>query len=166
MLHILQLIRTLVSPSNPTQITNSCQQATSNSGVMEQLTAILLGQFICTLVFQTKQYHILQQVVYQQMCWQKLSTHLQRWSGGITTTRRSLWVSRLLLNLQGLLLFSFSCPWLMTNNPSAWDVLCCTVSRGESYVEHSYSKRYLLNSILAKFIFWSLKILEFNNNLS
>jgi len=46
MLHILQLIRTLVSPSNPTQITQSCQQATSNSGVMDQLTAILLASGI------------------------------------------------------------------------------------------------------------------------
>jgi len=46
MLHILQLIRTLVSPSNPSQITNSCQQATSSSGVMEQLTSILLASGI------------------------------------------------------------------------------------------------------------------------
>jgi len=46
MLHILQLIRTLVSPSNPTQITHSCQQATCNSGVMDQLTSILLASGI------------------------------------------------------------------------------------------------------------------------
>jgi len=46
MLHILQLIRTLVSPSNPTQITLACQQATCNSGVMDQLTSILLASGI------------------------------------------------------------------------------------------------------------------------
>merc|ERR1719402_808703 len=46
MLHILQLIRTLVSPSNPNQITSSCQQATNTSGVMDQLTAILLASGI------------------------------------------------------------------------------------------------------------------------
>merc|ERR1719234_3118309 len=46
MLHILQLVRTLNSPTNPSQVTTSCQQATFTSGVMAQLTQILLASGI------------------------------------------------------------------------------------------------------------------------
>merc|ERR1719264_843366 len=46
MLHILQLVRTLNSPTNPSQVTTSCQQATFISGVMAQLTQILLASGI------------------------------------------------------------------------------------------------------------------------
>merc|ERR550519_1824068 len=46
MLHILQLVRTLNSPTNPGQVTTSCQQATFTSGVMAQLTQILLASGI------------------------------------------------------------------------------------------------------------------------
>merc|ERR1719341_2748380 len=46
MLHILQLVRTLNSPTNPSQVTTSCQQATFTSGVMTQLTQILLASGI------------------------------------------------------------------------------------------------------------------------
>merc|ERR1719237_1108663 len=46
MLHILQLVRTLNSPTNPSQVTTSCQQATFTSGVMVQLTQILLASGI------------------------------------------------------------------------------------------------------------------------
>merc|ERR1719402_589581 len=46
MLHILQMVRTLNSPTNPSQVTTSCQQATFTSGVMAQLTQILLASGI------------------------------------------------------------------------------------------------------------------------
>merc|ERR1719507_1819825 len=46
MLHILQLVRTLNSPTNPGQVPTSCQQATFTSGVMTQLTQILLASGI------------------------------------------------------------------------------------------------------------------------
>ena len=46
MLHILQLVRTLNSPTNPSQVTTSCQRATFSSGVMAQLTQILLASGI------------------------------------------------------------------------------------------------------------------------
>merc|ERR1719495_137645 len=92
MLHILQLIRTLVSPSNPNQITSSCQQATSNSGVMDQLTAILLASGIPADVL-TETINTLAEVI--------RGAH----------------------NNQDLLLFSSSCPWLMTSSHSASGVL-------------------------------------------
>merc|ERR1719225_1941427 len=46
MLHLLQLVRTLNSPTNPSQVTTSCQQATFTSGVMQRLTEILLASGI------------------------------------------------------------------------------------------------------------------------
>merc|ERR1719220_2893298 len=46
MLHILQLVRTLNSPTNPGQITSACQQAISTSGVLSLLTTILLASGI------------------------------------------------------------------------------------------------------------------------
>jgi len=46
MLHILQLIRTLVAPSNPGQITTACQLSCRQSGVLEQLEEVLLASGI------------------------------------------------------------------------------------------------------------------------
>ena len=46
MLHILHLIRTLVSPTNPSQVTSSCQSSISSSGVLSLLTTILLASGI------------------------------------------------------------------------------------------------------------------------
>ena len=44
MLHILQLIRTLVAPSNPGHITSACQLACKQGDVLEQLEEILLAR--------------------------------------------------------------------------------------------------------------------------
>ena len=46
MLHILHLVRTLVSPGNPSQVTSSCQTAVTTSGVLTSLTTILLASGI------------------------------------------------------------------------------------------------------------------------
>ena len=46
MLHILHLVRTLVSPANPGQVTAACQQAIASSGVLGLLTTILLASGI------------------------------------------------------------------------------------------------------------------------
>ena len=46
MLHILHLVRTLVSPTNPGQVTASCQASVSSSGVLTLLTTILLASGI------------------------------------------------------------------------------------------------------------------------
>ena len=46
MLHILHLVRTLVSPANPGQVTASCQTSVSSSGVLGLLTTILLASGI------------------------------------------------------------------------------------------------------------------------
>merc|ERR1719354_278968 len=46
MLHILQLIRTLVAPTNPQQITTSCQHACRQSGVLGELEEVLLASGI------------------------------------------------------------------------------------------------------------------------
>lgn len=46
MLHILHLVRTLVSPTNPSQVTSSCQASISSSGVLALLTTILLASGI------------------------------------------------------------------------------------------------------------------------
>ena len=46
MLHILHLVRTLVSPANPGQVTTSCQAAVTTSGVLASLTTILLASGI------------------------------------------------------------------------------------------------------------------------
>ena len=46
MLRILHLVRTLVSPTNPGQVTASCQASVSSSGVLTLLTTILLASGI------------------------------------------------------------------------------------------------------------------------
>ena len=46
MLHILHLVRTLVSPTNPSHVTSSCQTAVTVSGVLTSLTTILLASGI------------------------------------------------------------------------------------------------------------------------
>merc|ERR1719402_114724 len=46
MLHILHLVRTLVSPTNPSNVTSACQTAVTVSGVLTSLTTILLASGI------------------------------------------------------------------------------------------------------------------------
>merc|ERR1719402_46595 len=46
MLHMLQVIRTLVSPGNPSQVTTACQVACNASNVLSNLTRILLASGI------------------------------------------------------------------------------------------------------------------------
>lgn len=46
MLHMLQVIRTLVSPSNPTQVTNSCQITIQQCGLLEKLCNTLMASGI------------------------------------------------------------------------------------------------------------------------
>merc|ERR1719348_2842353 len=46
MLALLQLVKTLVSPSNPATITGACQQAVHSAGVMDRLIGILLASGI------------------------------------------------------------------------------------------------------------------------
>lgn len=41
-LFLLQIIRALVSPSNPQQVTTSCQKVMHSSGVLKKLCDILL----------------------------------------------------------------------------------------------------------------------------
>merc|ERR1719414_391196 len=43
MLHMLLVMRTLVSPSNPTGITTSCQETILNCGLLEKLCSILMA---------------------------------------------------------------------------------------------------------------------------
>lgn len=40
---VLQVVRTLVSPGNPVQITNSCQKALRNAGLLEALCSVLMA---------------------------------------------------------------------------------------------------------------------------
>lgn len=58
LLCVLQVVRCLVSPSNPNQVTSSCQKALSTSGILEALSSILMAngvpaealtEAICTL---------------------------------------------------------------------------------------------------------------------
>lgn len=44
--HMLQVVRTLVSPSSPLNVTSSCQKAMYQSGLLEQLTSILMASGI------------------------------------------------------------------------------------------------------------------------
>merc|ERR550519_975382 len=46
MLHMLQVIRTLVSPGNPSQVTTACQVACNAANVLSNLTSILLASGI------------------------------------------------------------------------------------------------------------------------
>jgi len=46
MLHILHLVRTLVSPTNPGHVTSACQSSVSQSGLLSLLTRILLASGI------------------------------------------------------------------------------------------------------------------------
>uniref|UniRef100_A0A1Z5L0I5 Proteasome subunit beta type n=1 Tax=Ornithodoros moubata TaxID=6938 RepID=A0A1Z5L0I5_ORNMO len=43
---MLQVVRTLVSPSSPLNVTSSCQKAMNQSGLLEQLTSILMASGI------------------------------------------------------------------------------------------------------------------------
>lgn len=58
LLCVLQVVRCLVSPSNPNQVTSSCQRVLATSGILESLTSILMAsgvpvealtEAICTL---------------------------------------------------------------------------------------------------------------------
>uniref|UniRef100_A0A2R5LEV0 Putative er-golgi vesicle-tethering protein n=1 Tax=Ornithodoros turicata TaxID=34597 RepID=A0A2R5LEV0_9ACAR len=44
--HMLQVVRTLVSPSSPLNVTSSCQKAMNQSGLLEQLASILMASGI------------------------------------------------------------------------------------------------------------------------
>lgn len=41
--HMLQVVRSLVSPSSPMNVTSSCQKAMNQSGLLEQLASILMA---------------------------------------------------------------------------------------------------------------------------
>lgn len=43
---MLQVIRTLVSPNNPLQVTSACQKVMQNSGLLEKLSLILMASGI------------------------------------------------------------------------------------------------------------------------
>ncbi len=46
LLFMLQVIRTLVSPNNPLQVTSSCQKVMQQSGLLEKLCVILMASGI------------------------------------------------------------------------------------------------------------------------